>query len=211
MALTFLPNPGQSLNQTRDAIKANFQAIDAAFSVDHVDYNLPMQGEHNKVTFATQPSSPLPALNTNEIAVFNAIPNKSANTLYPVSRSTYELMVYKQNFNASSSPAVIPMTLANFANEGWSYLPSGLLIKWSKSFTADSNTATVITFPVGANTPPFTAIYSVQVASLNGAGNANLCPQLSNITATGFTIYPRQIGSGSGNGPFTYVAIGLGV
>jgi len=69
MALNNIPLAGQSLGTTRAPINQNFSVIDAAFQIDHVDYNIAGQGKHNKVTFPVQGSAP--AFTVGDIGLFN--------------------------------------------------------------------------------------------------------------------------------------------
>jgi hypothetical protein len=60
MALINVPNPGQTLGNSRPSINSNFAVIDAAFIVDHEDYNTTNQGMHNRVSFLSQNPVPVP-------------------------------------------------------------------------------------------------------------------------------------------------------
>jgi hypothetical protein len=193
MALIDVPLAAQTLAATQPSIRANFGTITAAFTQDHVDYALANQGMHNRVTFPRQ-AGDQPTAGTN-VALYSKL-NAAA---------TESALFFRKQANG----AVIDFTSSLQAQNGWTRLPSGILLKWG-TFNANSNATTTIVYPVAGTIPVFTAIYNVQVTSLNGAGNANLAPQLTNLTVLGFDIFPRQIGAGGGNGPFNYFSIGLG-
>ena len=53
-----IPASGQSLGQTRDAIRNNFANYNTLVSVDHVAPNASGQGEHKKITLNTYGTGP---------------------------------------------------------------------------------------------------------------------------------------------------------
>lgn len=132
MPLNFIPQPGQSLGATRNLVLGNFNSIDEGFIVDHVDYNTAGQGKHNKITFPVQNAAPM----------FAAGEEGLYNLLYATTGKN-EIFVHKQNqagtvdipFTASAMSNVVQANCVN----GWSYLPSGLLIKWGQVARSGQN------------------------------------------------------------------------
>lgn len=121
MPLNNVPQAGQSLLQTRDAIANNFTTIDTAFTIDHVSYNNANQGKHNQITFPAHTGS-LPFV-AGEIGLFNQ--NQA-----PTGKPDIWLQ------RGVSAP--YPMTGYDFTGSlnntvGWSYLPSGLKIIWGRN------------------------------------------------------------------------------
>jgi hypothetical protein len=111
--LNNVPLSGQFLGTSRPLIAQNFSVIDTAFSVDHVDYNTPSQGKHEKVTLV---SNPAPGFLAGEIGLFN---QTAAPTAIP------DLWLQR------GTAAPFPMTgYTNVGTNGWTYLPSGLLCIW---------------------------------------------------------------------------------
>lgn len=201
MALNNTPQVGQNLNQTQSPIQTNFSVLDTAFSINHVGYNQSGAGKHNLVTLPVQPNPPTttvtPTTLANEWAIYTQNDTNSNPQIF--------LQGPSQN-PGNYKPVNITGCSAN--NSGWARLPCGILLKWA-TVSAQSNNAVPITFD-GAS-PDFTACFNIQATSLDGAGNANVCPQLSNITTAGFTVFLRQIaGIGTHLAPFNYFAIGLG-
>jgi hypothetical protein len=102
--------------------------------------------------------------------------------------------------SANSAPAAL--------SSGWTYLPSGILLKWAANQTA--NGLTVVNFPTGANIPAFTTCITVipQIAN-GGAGDANQAIRLTGVNPTNFSVYgsPRTT-TGASAVTFTYIAIG---
>ncbi len=120
MALIDVPLSTQNLAQTQPLIRANFATIDAAFSINHVPYGTANQGKHNLITFPRQ--LPEPAAPTgNDINMYSFLnPDTTVSELYirrPAGASV--------PFTASLQNPVL--------DHGYSYLPSGLLLKWGGS------------------------------------------------------------------------------
>lgn len=115
--LNNVPQASQSLGQTQMPIQANFTTIDAAFQQDHVPYTLSGQGKHNMVTLVLQ--SPAPTITPPDGGLFNALDTFSgANQLFaqnPVTGVSY------------------PFTASNLSQNGWCYLPSGIIMQWGLS------------------------------------------------------------------------------
>ena len=167
MALNNVPLAGQSLGVTRNPINQNFNTINAAFLVDHVEYATGGQGKHNKVTFPVQ--APAPAFLPGEEGLYNF--------LYPTTAKN-ELFVHKQNqagtvdipFTASAMSNVLQANCVN----GWTYLPSGLLVKWGKVARAGQNQ----NIPVNATSggPQFNQSFQAYAVAFdtNNAGNFNV-------------------------------------
>lgn len=190
--LNDVPQPGQSLNITRDPIRNNFSVLDTAFSVDHVAYNTANQGMHNKVTMPVQGAPPVTA--AAQMALFTQV---SALTGVP------ELAIRRE-----SNGAVIEMTAADGA-VGWTRLASGLLIKYGVS---NGTGFTTVTFPVAPGIPAFSVIYTMQVTtSYINAADGNGFVRLNNFLApwTQFTVYCSQRTAViDQNVAFQYLAIG---
>lgn len=157
MALNDVPTSGQTLGGTQNPIRQNFLTINTAFAVDHAVYGDSLQGEHNKVTLTVQAASPLPTIASNQFVVYNTVPNTGSNAAYPVTLATDEICILRQSTSKS-----IPITAAAANAAGWTYLPSGILMKWGTTGTI-SNGAT-ITFPTGAAIPIFqSAPFNIQL------------------------------------------------
>jgi len=205
MALNNVPLAGQSLAVTRNPINANFATINAAFLVDHVEYNTAGQGKHNKVTFPVQAATP--AFAATEDGLYNKIPAAPFPlTLIP------EMFAHKQNF---AGAVEVPMTASILStsnpvvfSSGWTYLPSGIILKWGANQVA--NGAANIVFPVGGNIPAFNVCFTVivQVAQ-GGAGDVNRAIRLVGVNPGNFDVFGSQrTAAVAAATTFTYFAIG---
>lgn len=145
MALNInIPQANQTLSITQPLILNNFNAINTAFAVDHVNFNDAGQGKHNKITFPVQV---LPiVIAVGDLALYsllNATTNKNELNVYKVSNSVYVNVPFTASILSNSAPIQ--------DGAGWSYLPSGLIIQWGKvSAGINGNLAisTTFNFPI---------------------------------------------------------------
>jgi len=122
-----------------------------------------------------------------------------------------ELYVSKQN---QVTTVQIPITASILSQNsapalltaGWTYLPSGILLKWSANITANGQTN--ISFPGGA--PVFTTCMTVLVQIADGgAGDVNKAIRLTGVGAASFDVYGSfRTTTGAAAVTFTYLAIG---
>jgi len=184
--LNNVPVAGQTLGSSRDLINANFATINTAFSVNHVQYNdgSGNQGMHNFITFPiVSPATP-PTYAATQDGLYNLTSSITG---------IQELFIHKQI--ASSGTQDIPFTASLLSTNatpatgtaGWSYLPSGLLIKWGAG-TADG--ATAYTFPVASNIPVFTTCLSVTISTFSGtSADVNEFARLISFNATTINVW----------------------
>jgi len=108
-----------------------------------------------------------------------------------------------------SSGTPINITGSAQAAAGWSYLPSGILLKWG---TTSATGQTAINFPVGATIPVFNTCLAVIVSVKSGlAGDTNQAIRVTTITSGAtFNVYAsNRTTTGAVFVPFTYFAIGF--
>lgn len=179
MGLNLVPQPGNgpNLQNTQNPILQNFTNIDANFAVDHQAYNSgPSSGFHNKLTMPQQSSVPAGIASTN--LIYSALSALS---------SVNELFINKNNGGA------IPLTAALKALPGYTYLPSGIILKWGQS----SPVAGVVTFPVAGNIPVFASCFAVLTTPTTpvlGASVQAITPTTFTVSGTGFSMYWLAIG-----------------
>lgn len=190
-----IPQASDRLNDSQGDILGNFQAIQTLVDVNHYDFASGLMGKHKWVSFPIQASGP--GTTSTEMALY------TKNGL----GGTPEMFV-----QFPSSGTEVNFTESAQATNGWTRLPSGILLKWGTA-SATQNTDNTITFPVSATIPVFTAVYSVTVnqtyMGAGGGGNNNAL-SAGNFTATNFTSFPRAIGTPNGNViSICYFAIGM--
>lgn len=128
-----IPQPTDQLSVSQGQILGNFQALDP---IVNGNINFP-------------PTSPFPTVPGGDDALFGAIPTAAPLT------GLNELFITKQI--PAASPITFPMTAASFNQTGYTYLPSGILIKWGFAAPSLPNPCTV-TYDA---TIPFTQVFNV--------------------------------------------------
>lgn len=174
--LNDVPQSAQTLGTTQPLIRTNFSTIDTAFSVDHVSYNLGGQGKHNKVTFPVQGSAP--SFLAGEFGLYNF---------------GGALVV------ANSAGALGNLTGGLITATGWSYWPTGALVKWGQ---ITSGAGGVQTFSASQG-PAFTNQYAMQLTNAS-VSTATTFTLVTLGPANGFTINISDLAGGA----FQYFIIG---
>lgn len=192
-----IPQPTDRLKDSQQDILDNFAALKTLIDVNHGTFGAADEGKHKFVTMPEQGSAPTTAV--NEMALYTQLSSLSGNS---------ELVIRNENNGAS-----VEFTSSVKATNGWSRLPSGVLIKWGTA-SANRNTLSTITFPTGGTIPAFTAIYSVTgnqtFAAGPSTGDLNTAACIGNFTTTNFQVYARANGlPNSGAISIAYVAIGI--
>lgn len=202
MALNNVPQTGQTLGQTRDQISGNFSVINAAFLVDHVEYNIGGQGFHKQVTFPVQSGGSVPPVPTNNTFVMymtldNLTPPNGTNT------GINQLFIKRDTDSATSlGTPITAQVYDNGTTSGWSMLPSGVIVKWGQ-FSSAGNIAT----PVNLLGPAYTGTgtYSVTISPMSVITPAATYA-ITYPSNNQFTFFTPQTFSAV---VFRYIAIGI--
>jgi len=190
-----IPQPNDILADSQDDILENFQQLSTAWNINHIPFNNATQGKHTEVTL---PENVAPT-NTliDEANIYSQLSTLTGQT---------ELAWQRENNGAR-----IEWTGLLAASVGWTRLPSGILLKWG---SATANGATVVTYPVAANTPVFTAVYNTLLQAFSsGTNGADRYILLSptNYTVLGFECFGGQmtIPANPQNFIFNYITVGI--
>lgn len=149
--LNNIPGATQQFKNSQPEIQTNFAEIQAVVSVDHVDFNTGAgnQGKHKKVTLPVQVAAPA-------IAADNGLYNLA--NVFSTKNETY---IHGQKFAGTMDTPMTSSVLSKFApannQNGWSYLPSGILMVWGTQ-TVFNGTVIVTLDP---SYPVFTNIFTV--------------------------------------------------
>lgn len=200
-----IPQATDALSQSQQDILNNFLANYNAFNVNHVTFNAGADmGKHKWLTLPQQASTPPITFGATEMALYSA--------QSPYNAAVNEIFINKTN---QATVVQIPSTasLLSVASDpgnnvsGWTYLPSGILLKWANG-NANGNTA--ITFPVAADIPVFTNVMSIQLTTfVNSAADSNTFVRLSAFTNVGFNCYgSSRTTVAAAACSFQYLAIG---
>lgn len=186
-----IPQPTDQISQSQQDLLDNFTAISTLINVNHVDFNGPDQGKHKFLTFPVQAMAPVFA--AGEIGMYNFL---------------YTVTGVDELFITNQAGVTSPITAKEGNQTGWTFLPSGLLIKWGVVNAAAGVSNHI--FPVGANIPAFTnvpynwsftlertsATPPVNSVYLNSFGGTNNALQFSVYLNTASTIRYLIIGPG---------------
>jgi hypothetical protein len=150
-----IPQPGDRLKDSQPQVLANFAAIQALIDVNHSIFGDAEEGKHKWITLPVQPAAPA-------LAGDNGFYNK----LYAATAKN-ETYIHGQK---SAGTTDIPFTASILSNSvqisdstGWTYLPSGILLRWEN--VSGFNGTTTVT--LGGGFPAFTTIYSVIATPYN--------------------------------------------
>lgn len=180
MSLNIIPLVGQNLANTRDNIRNNFTFIDNGFAVNHVELNSGADsGKHKFVTMPEQGSSP--ATLVNEMAMFTRQSPDSSQTEACIRRE--------------SNGTVYEFTIATRAQNGWTRLPSGIIMLWgfrNANLNAGANLQ-LLNSANFANFPGFSDVYNVQITPVST--NTTIVVQNSASNAGSITLYSNTNGA----------------
>lgn len=171
-----IPQATDRLNDSQSLMLANFAAIETVVSVDHINFDAASgdQGKHNVVTMPRRTVAPIhPVTGLTEVALYSA--------LSPLSGET-EIFVARENGTASYE-----ITAALGGNEGWTRLPSGILIKWARGMITTAVPGdTIYTYPVNAVTiPVFGDVYNTQITTqVTSGGEDKIVTLVQSLVAT---------------------------
>lgn len=168
------------INDTQAPIRENFNTIDTAWQVNHVDFTDAADfGKHVQIDCAELVNHPL--IDADDISLYNF---ESTITNQP------ELYVKRAGaFGVAGTPFTASGWDAGTLS-GWTYLPSGLLVKfgvidWIAAGGVAHNTYAL---PVAATIPVFTAVYNCQFTTVkSAAGVTDAIAQLDSFGPVSIT------------------------
>jgi len=171
------PLAADRINDTQSLIRENFNSIDTAWQINHVDITDGIDyGKHSGADFVELTNHPTVA--ATDVTLYNFVnPTTTNNELYV--KKTGALGVAGTPFTAYEWDAI--------NNRGWTYLPSGLLMKWGLS------TANGVTNFTNADAPYYTTIYNVGVTPLAVPADSNRDVILLNVTVNAGVSFVLQL------------------
>ena len=183
------PLPTDQLSVSQGDIEQNYQSIKALVDVNHGTFTggVSPEGKHIKVDVTRIGAEPVAA--GTDLTMYNFLNAVTAQSEMYVRRN---------------GAAGTPFTAAIIANDtGWTYLPSGTLIKWGQATYTGAGT---VTFDA---THAFTVRPSVIVSAFKNIAPYNYAITLTVVTTTNFSVYcSARTTTGPANTTFNWIAIG---
>lgn len=194
LAYNSVPLATQTISETQSLIKTNFDNIKTYLETDHVPFANANSGKHNQVT----------------MPVMGSDPGSSAGEIRVYSKTGSTSMVPELYFQRNNAAAVVNMTEALASFNGYTYLPSGIIMQWgvaNQASTAAGNIA--ITFPI---TFPNNC-FNVQITSQENTSGSdtNGFVRLVTFSTTGATAYASARLTSGGNTGAIYSARWLAI
>lgn len=195
--MTYNPNVPQAtdlISVSQGDLLTNFQQIGTVFDVDHValdNATSANRGKHDKSTYVEQASDP--TTSANEVAVYSKDNGSGASDLY---------LRRESNGNVIRMSSGTPTASQN----GYSFLPGGILIQWGRSTIAGSASTQAITFPTAFSGTAYVVDVTPYASPITGSSPREI--GASSITSTGFTAESFNGSVPGGGVPFGWIAIG---
>lgn len=215
MAITYntnIPQPTDEPSTSQPQLLENFNGINTIWDVNHYQFASDDAGKHKFCSLVSQGGAP-PAAAAGEFQLTTAAYATTTND---------ELFIARSSDNGQLPSALIPFTAMSDANPGWSYLPSGLLMKWgiSGSIAVGGIGSNTFNYPVAADIPVFTAAaihiqlqeYPVHIGAGVSPDYSVYLSSLGNTTSFDYRAQQRTTtGAPAQNVQFLWIAIGKGV
>lgn len=199
-----IPNATDRISDSQQPLKDNFASISTVVGINHVQFDDASgdQGKHKWLAMPVQAPAPTGSFLAGEVGMYSFL---------NLTTSKNELYINKTNqatvTQIPSTASILSITSnpANNAN-GWTYLPSGLLLKWGRQNVNGTGTANYIAGP-GA----FTKIFYVSVTTDAAGGAATNTATFISTTVTQLTVNGSLRTNPASNQLtwFYYLAIGI--
>jgi hypothetical protein len=182
-----IPLSTDKLSASQVDLNNNFQAINTWTAVDHIAFaNTVQQGEHKRVFFVQQAADIATAGATDAVLYTKAGTGGATNLFY----------------RGPSNVDPVELTYANTASNGYTMLPSGIMMQWGIATINSGAAETVFTFPFG------TICLNVQLTAQYVSGQKNVL-QVDSFTQTGFKGRSKPLTGGGYEATVVYyLAIG---
>jgi len=191
------PNAADRISATQAPIQTNFVSLDASFSENHEP--VATGGKHIKIDINNIGAEPTAAAATSLVAYNFLNPNSTNQELY-----------VRRNGEAG-----VPMTARDYAaNQGWFYLPSGLLVKYgTASWLVAAPGNNFYDYPAAGTEPVFGAVHMCNLTVIKAAATFyDAAIQLGSLTPTRINYAISKISAigtyPDANVPFHYYSVG---
>lgn len=171
--MTYEPNipiTGQSLGETRDQFRENFQDINTAFSANHNDLTVDTSGKHKFLQMPEQVSAPSTAVNEGGVYTKEG-PEGTTELYFRAENNGSEYQITNVSIGSSANLG---------ANPGYTFFPGGIIMQYG-SFVPGASTGST-NF---ANTFP-TGVFGVWLQIKTSSTSDRTC-SITNFTTTSFS------------------------
>lgn len=195
-----VPQANQTISSTQPQINNNFLQIPVWTNVDHVGISGAGgdEGKHNKVSFVNQVAT-TPTFTPSIVPSGLGTLGLYAKDYTVNGTTTTQLFANIVRKDATFTSSQIPFTASLLSriqtptstSDGWTYLPSGILLKWGTSIINLNNFKyKPVNTNSGNNGPNFTQILNVQLTLKTSSRSVsyNNVIAVTDITAAGFEI-----------------------
>lgn len=203
-----IPNATDRISDSQQPLKDNFASISTLVGINHVQFDDASgdQGKHKWLAMPVQAPAPTGSFLAGEVGMYSFLDTiTTKNELYL--NITHQATV-RQIPSTSSSLSIVSSPGNN--TEGWSYLPSGHLIRWGP---VSGNSLVTTTFATGVGVAPaFNELYSVQITPVWGTtSDVDFAVRLVDFTTAQFRWYVSKrttTGAETTNRNINFLAIG---
>ncbi len=186
-----IPQASDDPSQSQGQILGNFQELNTFLAINHEGITTVTDpGKHKFLQMPEQSSAPDTLV--NEVALFSRESTLTTNTE----------LVFRRESNGFESE----FTGVLDATNGWTRLPSGILLKWG---TGSGTGEVDVDFPAGATLPVFVNVFSAQVSVEDSSAAPNTFATFQSMTNSQIKVYcsSRTVNSAA-NTVFRYLVIG---
>lgn len=204
--MTYTPNipvTGDSLGNTRDRIRTNFQVISSTFDQNHIKPGDGGQGKHKFIQMAeVANSAAAPTTLANEAGFYARVGTnpEETNLWFRGENNGFQYQLTSAVSTGTLRFGTFTLPVPNNAG-GWTFLPGGLILQYGRRLSPGSSG--LVTFPIPF--PGGTAPYSIQVSLERTTGSQNVTIDSGTPpTSTGF----NYLASSGGSNAVNWIAIG---
>ena len=199
MTYSSLPNSGQSLGQTRAAIKNNFDLIKTTVDQNHIDFDAGGPGKHFAIQMPVTGGIPTGGFVAGDANMYGRTLNNESQIVFKPDASTHQYQLTRSIDASFTTFATNTAYLANHAG-GWTFLPGGMLLQYG--IRSSPGASGVITLPVAFTNAP----YSITLTLLRNSGSQSVTIDSGTIPTTTTINY---LVSSSGSVGIYWTAIGV--
>lgn len=188
-----IPKPTDQLSVSQGNMLNNFGILSAiAGNSNPSSSSLNIDSGFNFINFATQSSTPpdIADFQANVVGLYtysNTITGQTELYVNKTNQATVkQIPITASVLSTTSAPAL--------GSAGWTYLPSGILMKWGRTPAINASDPFPFLYPTGSNIPVFNTVFTVLITDIdaNSGGGAPfdhvVTIQSGTMSATGFSL-----------------------